>query len=75
MSDVSTAHPRPPWRGHRSAYHSRKFLFAAFFAGVGTLLCAAGMLTGSEWVTLATLILTIYGAADVADKRLNQPKT
>ena len=71
MTDAAHTHPRK-WVGHKSPYHSRKFLFAAFFSGVGTLALFFGKIDGSQWVTLVGVVLALYGAADVTDKRLNQ---
>lgn len=53
-------------------YKSRKFLTAAFFAVSGTVLLIAGYLDGSQWVTLAGLVLGLYGGANALDAR-NQP--
>lgn len=52
-------------------YRSRKFLLAAFFTGTGMIALFTGHLTGGEWISLAGLIVGLYGASDVADQKLN----
>ena len=48
----------------------RKFFLACFFALASTVLVYFGKLTPEGYVTLATLILAIYGASNVTDKAL-----
>lgn len=52
-------------------YRSRKFLLAAFFTLAGTAALYLGKLSGGEWISLAGLIVGLYGASDVADQKLN----
>lgn len=52
-------------------YKSRKFLLACFFAISGLGCLVGGLLDGGEFVAISSLVLGLYGAADVADKRLN----
>lgn len=48
----------------------RKFVLAAFASISGGLLCWFSHITGSEWVTAQSLILGLYKAANVIDKKL-----
>lgn len=50
-------------------YKSRKFIVAAFFAASGTCLLISGHLDGTQWVTLAGLVLGLYGGANALDSR------
>ena len=49
-------------------FRSRKFLFAVFFTVMGVILLMTGKLEGSEFVTLAGLILGLYAVGSVGDK-------
>jgi hypothetical protein len=46
----------------------RKFILACFFSLASTALTWFSKLTPEGYVTMATLILAIYGAANVIDK-------
>lgn len=48
----------------------RKFWAAVFIMVTGTLALFVGKLDQGGYVTLMTMILTIYGAANVIDKKL-----
>lgn len=52
-------------------YRSRKFILAGFFTLTGTVALFLGGLSGGEWIALATVVLGLYGAADVTDQKLN----
>lgn len=52
-------------------YGSRKFLQAVFVQVTGAIALFKGIIDGGTYVALSTLALSIYGAAEVADKRLN----
>lgn len=53
-------------------FRQRKFGFAVFFSIIGTIFLAVGKLTGGEWVTLVTIILGLYSAANVSEKVFNK---
>ena len=44
----------------------RKFAVALLFWGSGTMLCLLDKMSGGEFVTLASLVVALYGAANVA---------
>lgn len=48
---------------------SRKFLLTVFFACTGAVALFTGQMDGGTYVALATLILGVYGASNVMDKR------
>ena len=48
----------------------RKYFLAIFFSVVSTLGLFFGKITGGEFVTLAGVILGLYGAANVATKSI-----
>lgn len=48
----------------------RKFILAFFGSVSAGILCWQGHISGSEWVTAQSLILALYKAANVVDKRL-----
>lgn len=48
----------------------RKFLITAFITLAGTAALFGGKLPSEGYVTLMALILSIYGAANVVDKKL-----
>jgi len=50
-------------------YRSRKFLFAAFFSAMGTIGLFTSHLSGGEWIGLAGVVLGLYGAANVWEKK------
>lgn len=50
---------------------SRKFLQAAFVQISSAAALFLGKIDGGTYVALSTLALSIYGAASVADKKLN----
>lgn len=49
-------------------YRSRKFRITCVLIAVASLALFLDKLSGSEFVTLATFILGIYGAANVGEK-------
>lgn len=49
-------------------YASRKFLLALLVVLLATALRAAGLIDGGMWVTVASLGLTLYLGANVAQK-------
>lgn len=49
---------------------TRKFFLACFFAAGSFTLTLLGHLSGTEWVSVVTLILGVYGTANVVDKKL-----
>ena len=57
-------------RENRRANGSRKFILTAFVAAAGTAALFAGKLDQGGYVTLMALCLSIYGAANVVDKKL-----
>jgi hypothetical protein len=50
---------------------SRKFLLTVFIQVVGAYGFLVGKMDGGTYVALSSLVLSAYGAASVADKRLN----
>lgn len=48
----------------------RKFWLTTFITVTGTLALFTGKLPSEGYITLMTLILSIYGAANVLDKKL-----
>lgn len=46
----------------------RKFIVAVLFWAAATGLCIAGRLTGGEFVSVAGLVMGLYGAANAAGK-------
>lgn len=48
----------------------RKFLITAFITLAGTIALFASKLPSEGYVTLMALVLSIYGAANVVDKKL-----
>lgn len=57
--------PTPPFLGG-----NRKFILACFASVASVFLCYIGKISGGEWVAVQTLILGIFGAANVVDKKL-----
>ena len=51
-----------------SRYASRKFLLALLVLAAATALRAFGLIDGGMWVTVASLDLTLYLGANVAQK-------
>lgn len=49
----------------------RKFIIAVAFWVSATALCAAGKLSGAEFVTVAGLVTGLYGAANVTARVIN----
>ena len=54
---------------------SRKFAISAFFAVSGFVGLCFGLLTGGEFVTLASLVTALYGVSNVAQKHVEKDKT
>lgn len=50
---------------------SRKFLLTCFIQAVGAYGFIAGRMDGGTYVALSSLVLSVYGASSVTDKRLN----
>ena len=48
----------------------KQFILAAFASVCSVTLCWFGHISGSEYVTLQGLVLGLYGAANVVDKKL-----
>ena len=51
-------------------YLSRKFLLALLIVLLATGLCYLGLIDGGMWVTVVSLSLTTYSAANVAQKKV-----
>jgi hypothetical protein len=51
---------------------TRKFLIAAFFAVSGFVALCCGLLGGSEYVALASLVTGLFAAANVAQMRFEK---
>jgi hypothetical protein len=52
-------------------YTSRKFLLALLALSIGTVALFTEYLDGAQFVTLVSIVLGLYGTAQVVDKRLN----
>lgn len=52
-------------------YRSRKFSLAAFSLAFSALSLGMGWLEGGTWVAAMALVLGLYGAANVAEKKNN----
>ena len=50
-------------------YRSRKFGLAAFASGCSAVALFMGIISGGEWVAAQTIILGLYGAANVWEKK------
>ena len=48
----------------------RKFVLAAFASVSAGVLCWSGHVSGGEWVTAQSIILGLYKAANIVDKKL-----
>lgn len=57
-------------RPKREDYASRKFLLTVTFTVAGTVALFAGKMDGATYVALATLVLGVYGASNVAEKHV-----
>lgn len=53
-----------------SRYSSRKFLLTLLVVLLATALRAFGLIDGGMWVTIASLSLTLYLGANVAQKKV-----
>jgi hypothetical protein len=49
---------------------TRKFMVTAFITVTGTVAMFVGKIDQGGYVTLMTMVLTIYGAANIIDKKL-----
>ena len=49
---------------------TRKFILACFGSGATFILAYLAKVSGAEWVSAQALILGLYGAANVMDKKL-----
>lgn len=63
VQNMETAQPR-------MLAGNRKFILACFASVSSVGLCYIGKLTGGEWVAVQSLILGLFGAANVVDKKL-----
>lgn len=54
----------------REDYASRKFVLTACIIAVGSVALLIGKMGGGEYVALATLVLGVYGTANVAEKKV-----
>ncbi len=52
-------------------FASRKFLLTLFVQVVGAYGFIIGRMDGGTYVALSTLVLSVYGATSVTDKKLN----
>lgn len=52
-------------------FGSRKFLLTLFIQVIGAYGFIIGRMDGGTYVALSTLVLSVYGAASVTDKRIN----
>lgn len=50
---------------------SRKFLLTLFIQVIGAIGFLKARMDGGTYVALSTLVLSVYGAASVTDKKLN----
>ena len=51
-------------------YLSRKFLLTLLIVLLATVLCFVALIDGGMWVTVVSLSLTTYSAANVAQKKV-----
>lgn len=51
-------------------YLSRKFLLTLLIVFLATVLCFVALIDGGMWVTVVSLSLTTYSAANVAQKKV-----
>jgi hypothetical protein len=52
-------------------FASRKFLLTLLIQIVGAYGFILGRMDGGTYVALSTLVLSVYGSASIADKKLN----
>lgn len=52
-------------------FASRKFLLTLFIQIIGAYGFIKGRMDGGTYVALSTLVLSVYGATSVTDKKLN----
>lgn len=50
---------------------SRKFLLTVAIQAIGGYGFLTGKMDGGTYVALSTLVLSVYGGASIADKKLN----
>lgn len=50
-------------------FQSRKFLLTILILSLASLFLYLGKLSGGEWITLSTLIMGMYKAANVTEKK------
>lgn len=53
-------------------FTSRKFLLAAFASVISSIALFTIDFTGTTWVSAQTIILGLYGAANVTNKKVNK---
>jgi hypothetical protein len=53
----------------QTTYSSRKFLLACFAMGISSIGLFTGDLDGGTWVAALSLVLGLYAAANVMEKR------
>lgn len=51
-------------------YLSRKFLLTLLIVFLATVLCFVALIDGGMWVTVVSLSLTTYSAANVVQKKV-----
>lgn len=56
-------------------WRSTKFQQSAFVQITGAIALFMRIIDGGTYVALSTIALAIYGAADVADKRMNREES
>lgn len=56
-------------------WRSTKFVQSVFVQVTGAVALFMGRIDGGTYVALSTIALAIYGAADVADKRISREDT
>lgn len=59
------------WGDIAERFTSRKFFITIFVQAVGAYGFLKGRMDGGTYVALSSLVLSIYGASSVADKKLN----
>lgn len=62
-------------RPKRLDYVSRKFVLTVVFTAAGTVALFIDKMDGPTYVALATLILGVYGATNVAEKHVSDKRS
>lgn len=58
----------------RAKLLSRKFIMAMVIQVLATMLCACGLMTGAEWVTISSLNAGAFGAGNVGEHAVKTNK-